>query len=254
MKQDKAEYCPNCLSVKVVRNGIKSTGRQNWKCKHCSRQFQNEYLYLGADKRVKNQVIQMQLRGSGVSDTALVSGVNPATVLRCLITTSFEAVIKPKHYRYDKVHIDELWMYVAKKQKKVWLLYAYCYQTDEILVFAIEKRNSKTISNLLLKLKGLEIGWYLTDKWKSFAEVLPYCQHLIGKQFTKAIEGISTWFRVRIRRLNRRTTCFSKKLVYLYAIIKLAISKRNQHSYTFDNTTCFLYIVCKNILHIVYTF
>ena len=230
MKQDKALYCPGCLSVKVVRNGIKTTGRQNWKCTVCGRQFQSEYLYRGADKRVKDQLVLMQLRGSGIRDTAIVSGVSPATVLRCLISESFEAAIKPKHHRYDKVQIDELWMYVARKQKKVWLLYAYCYQTDEILAFTMGKRSSKTINNLLMKMKGLEINWYLTDKWKSFGEVLPYYQHLIGKQFTKAIEGINTWFRVRIRRLNRRTTCFSKKLVYLYAIIKLAISKRNQQS------------------------
>lgn len=230
MKQDKAEYCPGCLSVKVVRNGIKSTGRQNWRCKHCGRQFQNEYLYRGVDKGVQNQLIRMQLRDSGVRDTALVSGVSPATVLRCLIKESFEAVIRAKQSRYDKVQIDELWMYVAKKEKKVWLVYAYCYETDEILAFAMGKRSSKTVNHLLVKLKGLEINWYLTDKWKAFAEVLPYYQHLIGKQFTKAIEGVNTWFRVRIRRLNRRTTCFSKKLVYLSAIIKLAISKRLHHS------------------------
>ena len=230
MKQDKAEYCPYCLSVKVVRNGIKRTGRQNFKCKVCLKQFQNEYLYLGADRSVKNKVVQMQLRGSGIRDTALVQGVSPATVLRCVVSASLNAVAKPKKRYYPQVQIDELWMYVAKKQKKVWLLYAYCYQTDEILAFTMGKRNSKTVRNLLLKLKGLEIDWYLTDKWEAFSKELPYDKHLIGKQFTKAIEGVNTWFRTTIRRLNRRTTCFSKKLIYLYATIKLAICKRNQHA------------------------
>ncbi len=171
----------------------------------------------------------MQLRGSGVRDTAVVSGVSLATVLRCLLNESLAATVKPAKHYYDKVQIDELWMYVAKKGKKVWLLYAYCYQRDEILAFTMGKRNSKTVRNLLVKLKELEINWYLTDKWEAFAAELPYYHHLIGKQFTKAIEGMNTWFRVRIRRLNRLTTCFSKKLVYLYAIIKLAISIRNKH-------------------------
>ena len=179
---------------------------------------------------MKNKVVQMQLRGSGIRDTALVQGVSPATVLRCVVSASLNAVAKPKKRYYPQVQIDELWMYVAKKQKKVWLLYAYCYQTDEILAFTMGKRNSKTVRNLLLKLKGLEIDWYLTDSWKAFKEVLPYYKHLIGKQFTKAIEGVNTWFRTTIRRMNRRTTCFSKKLIYLYATIKLAICKRNQHA------------------------
>jgi len=230
VKQDKAAYCPYCLSVKIVRNGIKRTGSQNWKCTMCTKQFQREYLYRGADKHVKNKIIQMQLRGSGIRDTALLEGVSPATVLRCLIQESITAVVKPKKHYYAQVQIDELWMYVARKKKKVWLLYAYCYETDEVLAFTMGKRNSKTVRNLLIKLKRLEIDWYLTDNWKAFKEELPYYKHLIGKQFTKAIEGVNTWFRVRIRRLNRRTTCFSKQLVYLYAVIKLAICKRNQHS------------------------
>ena len=96
--------------VKVVRNGIKTTGRQNGKCKVCNRQFQSKYLYRSADKRVKDQLILMQLRGSGVTETAIVSGVSPATVLRCLITESSEAAIRLKHHRYDKVQIAELGM------------------------------------------------------------------------------------------------------------------------------------------------
>ena len=143
MKQNKAAYCPYCLCVKVVRNCIKRTGRQNWKCKTCKIQFQHEYLYRGADKQVKNKLIQMQLRRSGIRDTALVEGVSPATVLQYLISESLQATIKPKKRYYPQGQIDELWMYVARKKKKVWLLYAYCYETDEILAFTMGKRNSK---------------------------------------------------------------------------------------------------------------
>ena len=179
MKQDKAQYCPYCLSVKVVRNGIKRTGRQNFKCKVCLKQFQNEYLYLGADRSVKNKVVQMQLRGSGIRDTALVQGVRPATVLRCVVSESLNAVAKPKKRYYPQVQIDELWMYVAKKQKKVWLLYAYCYQTDEVLAFTMGERSSKTARNLLLKLKEIETDGYLRDKWEAFSKELP-CYHQFG--------------------------------------------------------------------------
>ena len=68
-----------------------------------------------------------------------------------------QVVVKPEKRYYPQVQIDELWMYVARKKRKVWLLYAYCRQTDEVLAFTMGKRNSKTARNLLLKLKGLEI-------------------------------------------------------------------------------------------------
>jgi len=80
---------------------------------------------------------------------------------------------------------------------------------------------------LLKKLQQVEINFYYTDNWKAFAQVLPKEKHLIGKKYTKKIEGINTWFRTRLRRLVRRTVCFSKKLLYHYSIMKTAIYERN---------------------------
>ena len=63
-----------------------------------------------------------------------------------------------------------------------------------------------------------------------FAEVLPKEKHIIGKKHTKKIEGINTWFRTRLRRLVRRTVCFSKKLSYHYSIMKTAIYEHNKQT------------------------
>jgi insertion element IS1 protein InsB len=119
----------------------------------------------------------------------------------------------------------------------VWLLYADCAETDETLAFAMGKRNSKTVRNLLLKLEGLEIDFFLTDDWEAFKAELPYYQHLIGKQFTKAIEGVNTWFRTRLRRLVRRTTCFSKRVLYIMPSLNLLSSNVMNVHHTFNNTT-----------------
>ena len=169
----------------------------------------------------------MLLRGSGVRDCAAVLGISVNCVLRHLVRSAAQVVIKPKQSRYHRVQLDELWSYVSRKEKKVWLLYAYCADSGEILGFTMGKRNIKTVKNLMLKLKGLEVDFYCTDDWEAFSSVLPYYQHLIGKQFTRAIEGINTWFRTRVRRLVRRTVCFSKKVYNHYAMIKLVIYHRN---------------------------
>lgn len=228
MKLDKVESCPYCLSAKVVGNGKKKSGAQNYLCKGCGKQFQKDYLYWGADNGVKDKILPMLLRGSGVRDTAAVLGISVNCVLRHLVKEASGVTVKPKQSRYHRVQIDELWSYVRCKEKKVWLLYAYCAQSGEILGFTMGKRSSKTVKNLLLKLKNLEIDFFCTDDWEAFRSVLPYYQHLIGKQFTRAIEGVNTWFRTRIRRLMRKTVCFSKKVYNHYAMIKLVIYHRNK--------------------------
>src|ERR1051325_1847914 len=107
----------------------------------------------------------MLLRGSGVRDCAVVLGISVNCVLRHLVKAATEVVIKPQRNYYHRVQIDELWSYVGKKEKKVWILYAYCSESREILGFAMGKRNAKTVKNLMLKLKRLEVDFFCTDDW-----------------------------------------------------------------------------------------
>ena len=150
-----------------------------------------------------------------------------SSVLRCILRMGKAVKLWPKHDAYHLVQIDEQWSYVGNKKKKVWLLYAICKNSGEILAANWGKRNKKSIKALLKKLREREINFYCTDNWKAFAEVLPKEKHIIGKKYTKKTEGINTWFRTRLRRLVRRTVCFSKKLIYHYSIIKTAIYERN---------------------------
>ncbi len=169
----------------------------------------------------------MLLRGSGVRDCAAVLDISKETVLRMIIRNALETDIKPRQAHYDAIQIDEQWSYVGRKKKKVWLLYAYSAKDREILAFTMGKRNSKIVYNLWMKLKQIDIDFFLTDNWQASKVVLPPEKHIVGKTFTKAIEGVNTWFRTRIRRLVRRTVCFSKKLIYHYSLIKTAIYHRN---------------------------
>ncbi len=169
----------------------------------------------------------MLLRGIGVRDCAVVLGIGTSCVPRSILSMGKASAIKPQQAVYHIVQIDEQWPYVGNKQKKVWLLYATCKQSGKILAANWVKRDKKAIKALLKKLQGVEINFYCTDNWKAFAEVLPKEKHLIGKKYTKKTEGANTWFRTRLRRLTRRTVCFSKKLPYHYLIMKTAIYERN---------------------------
>ncbi len=230
MSCDFEVVCPDCQSMRIVKNGHKKTGKQNLLCKDCRLQFQWEYSYRGADKSVKEKIVRMLLRGSGVRDCAAVMDVSVGCVLRLLLKEGQQLNITPKHRYYHKVQIDEQWSYVHDKGKTVYMLYAICAETNEILAASWGKRNRRSLKRLIDKLSVLDIDFYYTDNWICFAEVLPPEKHFIGKQYTKKIEGMNTWFRTRLRRLVRRTTCFSKKLTYHWSMMKLAIKKHNERA------------------------
>ncbi len=223
-------HCPHCFSDKVVKNGKKPTGAQNLLCRRCGKQFQDQYLYQGADPVCQRQALHMLRRGSSLSDCADVLAMSSKTVARCLRRQAGKLVVYPLKKQYDRVIIDEFWTFVGKrKENKRWFLYAYAPETDEILAYVWGKRDTKTARRLYGLIEHLEVMWYCSDDWRLFKAVLPYDRHLIGKCFTQAIEGVNTCLRTRNRRVARRTVCFSKKEQPHQDLMLLVVHHRNYH-------------------------
>ncbi|WP_448528916.1 IS1 family transposase [Raineya sp.] len=156
--------CPHCQGTKVVKNGRKKDGTQNFLCKSCGKQFQQAYRYKGADPKIKHLIVSMLLRNSGIRDIATVLQVSRACVLNQLLKQSEKCVITPKQKHYKSVQIDEFWSYVQHKKKhKRWLFYAYAPETNEVLGYVIGNRSAKTIKKLLQMLKDIEIDQYCTE-------------------------------------------------------------------------------------------
>ena len=222
--------CPHCHSPKVVKNGTKKTGRQNFLCRHCGKQFQHEYLYQGADPCVKAQVKSSLLHGSGIRDCNKVFGVSAKCTLRLILEFGKSILVRPKRRRYRKVQVDELWSFVNEKGRKVWIFYVYAPETREILALTMGKRSARQVRNLLKQLRvlGVEIDFFCTDEFKGFKKVFLHHRHIIGKEFTKNIEGINTLIRSKIARLHRRTTKFSKKLKYHWYLLKIFVFYFNE--------------------------
>ena len=207
--------CPHCESPNVVKNGIKGTGKQNFLCKDCRKQFQHAYQYQGADPVVRRQIVSSLIHGGGIRDNASVFKVSQVTVLRLIMGYASTLVIRPKKKRYQKVIMDEFYSFVGEKDKKVWIFYAYAPETKEILAYTMGKRTTRQVRFLMLKIKHLhiKIDCWCTDSFKGFINVPHRFNHLIGKEYTKPIEGRNTCLRARMARFQRRSTKFSKKLV-----------------------------------------
>ncbi|WP_435529758.1 transposase-like zinc-binding domain-containing protein, partial [Pontibacter aydingkolensis] len=60
--------CPYCHSVKVVKNGVKCTGKQNFLCRGCQKQFQHTYQKAGCRPETKALVLRMLVRNAGIRD------------------------------------------------------------------------------------------------------------------------------------------------------------------------------------------
>ena len=106
--------------------------------------------------------------------------------------------------------IDEMWSYVGSKDNQRWLWHAIDRVTGHVLAYVLGSREDQAFLELKGLLEPFGISRFYTDDWGAYRRHLDPEQHVIGKQYTQRIERKHLTLRTRIKRLARKTLCFSK--------------------------------------------
>ncbi|HJW30088.1 MAG TPA: IS1 family transposase [Saprospiraceae bacterium] len=110
-----------------------------------------------------------------------------------------------------EAEIDEMWSYVGCKSNKRWLWHAIDRETRKVLAYVFGERKDRVFLELKSLLEPFGINHFYTDDWGAYERNLDPEQHIIGKRNTQKIERKHLTLRTRIKRLARKTICFSKK-------------------------------------------
>jgi insertion element IS1 protein InsB len=113
-------------------------------------------------------------------------------------------------YRGLSSELDEMWSYVRSKANPRWLWHAIDHHTGQVLAYVFGRRQDTVFLALQTLLKPFGITRYFTDGWGAYARHVEAEKHTIGKANTQKIESKHINLRTRIKRLVRRTICFSK--------------------------------------------
>lgn len=110
-----------------------------------------------------------------------------------------------------EAEMDEMWSYVGRKDNRRWLWHAIDRETRKVLAYVFGERKDRVFLELKSLLEPFGISHFYTDDWGAYGRHLDPEQHLIGKENTQKIERKHLTLRTRIKRLARKTICFSKK-------------------------------------------
>jgi insertion element IS1 protein InsB len=108
------------------------------------------------------------------------------------------------------VSVDEQWSFVKSKVNQRWLWYALEKRSGRVLAFVFGKRSDEAFLQLKGLLARFNIRRYYSDDWGSYHRNLWDFEHRVSKRYTQDIERKNLDLRTRIKRLQRRTICFSK--------------------------------------------
>ena len=219
---------PNCGSEKVVRRGKSVDGKQRYLCQNedCgTKSFMTDYEYNGKKSDIRKKITDMSLNGSGIRDIARVLEISPDTVINDLkkkekflrkinselLTSSelhenTEVVI----VKVDEAEADEMWSFVGSKANQRWLWHAIDHKTGTILAYTLGKHEDKVFVELKELPEPFGINKFYTDRAGVYTRHIDPMKHEVGKKNTQKIERKHLTLRTRIKRLARKTICFSK--------------------------------------------
>jgi len=97
--------------------------------------------------------------------------------------------------------------------------------SSTILAYVFGRRKDDVFKQLEALLEPFNISRYYTDDWGAYERHLDAAKHQVGKQNTQKIERKNLNLRTWIKRLTRKTICFSKSVLMHDTVIGLLINK-----------------------------
>jgi IS1 family transposase len=121
------------------------------------------------------------------------------------------------------LEIDEFWSFVGSKQRPRWTWYGFDRQRKRVVAYVNGRRTDQECRRLMKQMSRCQVSCFHTDGWPSYRRVLPQTRHKVSKGGTLQIERHNFNFRTRLKRLQRRTICFSRSEELHDAVIKLFV-------------------------------
>jgi insertion element IS1 protein InsB len=106
--------------------------------------------------------------------------------------------------------LDEMWSFVGAKATEWWLWHALDHRTGRVLAYVVGTRKDAVFLKLRALLAPFGITRYYTDKAGVYQRHRPPERHTVGKLSMQKIECKHLTLRARLKRLARKTLCFSR--------------------------------------------
>jgi insertion element IS1 protein InsB len=151
---------------------------------------------------------------------AALSPVNKGVVAGCCPDT-----ITVEVRRVEAAEVDEMGSFVGSKAHQRWVWHAIDHLTGVVLASVFGNRADAGFWQLQQLLQPFGLVHFYTDAAGVYDHHLPAPAHTVGKLDTQQIERKHLTLRTRIKRLARKTICFSKSVFMPDTVMGLFVNR-----------------------------
>lgn len=223
IKNMTCKYCQNIC----IKKGKHSTGKQKYQCKVCKKYQQKEYKKMFISEEQYSWVYNLNNEGNSMSSIGRLLKISASSVQRVIKRISCRLckfVFKETGESYE---IDELCTFSKSKKNRIWIIYIINRKTGQIIEFFIGSRTKANIYKVLEGVISLNPSFIYTDRLNIYASLIAKKYHKFYNRCTNHIERLNLTLRTWLKRLSRKTICFSRSEEMLNHCFRLLVNKIN---------------------------
>ena len=212
------KYCNQPCIKKGLRNGL-----QQFYCKFCKKYQRATYIRRSLSAAEQDCLVKLMRKGVGVRGISYVLSIAASSVVR-YIRRILAAIVKPPKVECRQVYeVDEMQTYIGSniEANRVYVMYCINRTTKEVIDFIVGRRTKENLNILVSIVLALSPKRICTDGLNIYRSIIPSAMHNNSQYGTNRIERKNLSLRTDLKRLSRRTICFSRSLSMLVACLKI---------------------------------
>lgn len=214
----KCNYCLQECIRKGLRNGI-----QQYYCKVCRKYQRCCYKRIAVSEEKRLQLIQLHKEGMGIQSIGRILDISASSVVRQICSIAMNIRKRNTDERKQVYEIDEMLTYVGRNRPSnyIWITYAINRQTKEVIDFIVGRRTKENLNIIVEKVLKLRPIRIYTDGLNIYESLIHKSIHKVQRFKINHIERKNLTLRTHLKRLNRRTICFSRSMEMLRACLMI---------------------------------
>ena len=132
--------------------------------------------------------------------------------------------IKESHQDYE---VDEMYTFIGNKKQAYYITYALNKKTKQVIDLVVGSRTKETIGKVINSLISLKPKQIFTDKLNIYPSLIEKKKHVASAYKINHIERFNLTLRTHLKRLSRKTICFSRSKEMLENCLRIYLWAEN---------------------------
>ena len=209
-------YCKN----NCIKKGKYKT-IQRYQCKQCKRYQQQQYSKLIIPKDKYDWVLKLNNEGCGISSIGRLLEIAKSSVQRVIARIASKIQIPIYFESNQSYEMDELRTYCGNKKNECWVMYTINKISGKVIDFCVGRRTKANIEQVVSTVLQLNPKRIYTDGLNVYPTLIPKHIHKVFRYCTNKIERHNLTLRTHVRRLFRKTICFSRSCRMMESCLKM---------------------------------